>query len=102
MAQELSALSGAERTTRFREMIEDIDDEYGDEASAKIKEFTIMTSASEMLIAEKFNNALKSVTIRDSRDKVITKKAAIKSRLPANVKLYSSFDLKNSTSSESS
>ncbi len=90
MAQELSALSGAERTTRFREMIEDIDDEYGDEASAKIKEFTIMTSASEMLIAEKFNNALKSVTIRDSRDKVITKKAAIKSRLPANVKLYSS------------
>jgi hypothetical protein len=90
MAQELSALSGAERTTRFREMIEDIDDEYGDEASAKIKEFTIMTSASEMLIAEKFNDALKSVTIRDSRDKVITKKAAIKSRLPANVKLYSS------------
>ena len=90
MAQELSALSGAERTTRFREMVEDIGDEYGDEADAKIKEFTAMTSSSEMLIAEKFNNALKSVTIRDSRDKVITKKAAIKSRLPANVKLYSS------------
>ena len=32
MAQELSALSGAERTTRFREMVEDIGDEYGDEA----------------------------------------------------------------------
>ena len=89
LADKLSRLPKSERKAEQAEIFAEMREEFGEEADAKIQELKDKMALSTSPF-QQFEKALKSVTIKTKSNKTITKSTALKSKLPANIRLFSS------------
>lgn len=88
IADRLSRLPKSQRKTEQAEIFADMREEFGEGADAKIQELKDKISRSDSPF-QMFEKALKGVRIKTKSNKTITKTAALKGKLPTNIRLFS-------------